>query len=298
MVAGGKEGDYDSPLSTVEVLSNENEKTYNERKTRLHNGIWASSLFLDGDNLLLCGGDRNRKRCLMLYNDYWNLHSTLSQERRYASAVTTADGTFIFGGYDSEETFEFLPKNSKVWEEGRTKIPDGFKSGCAVEVPEKQEILLIGGDDTYTRILKFDIETQGFEEMDVSLLKERDIHTCARLPDTNLIVISGGSDYYGNRHDTSEILNLQDNTITIGNPMNTKRIGHGMAVITIDNEDRLAVFGGYDGDKNWDDKYDVLDSVETLNPRTRKWEESELKLSKEKAIFGYISLPNDFISNL
>ena len=54
--------------------------------------------------------------------------------------MTTADGTYIFGGLDSfgRKTFEFLPKNSKVWNQGGTKIPDKFYHGCAVEVPDKQ----------------------------------------------------------------------------------------------------------------------------------------------------------------
>ena len=59
-----------------------------------------------------------------------------------------------------------------------------------------------------------------------------------------------------------------------------------MAVITIGNEDRLAVFGGID------------ENVETLNPQTRKWEVSDLKLKEAKVNFGYTSLPNDFISKL
>ena len=161
-----------------------------------------------------------------------------------------------------------------------------------MEVPNKQEILLIGGWNTYTRILKFDIETQTFEEMSVSLLKERHFHTCARLPDTNLIVITGGRDSNFNKQDTSEILDLDGNTNSIGNSMNTKKIGHGMAMITIDNEDRLAVFGGQD--ENWD----YLESVETLNPKTRKWEVSDLKLKQAKGYFGYTSVPNNFLSKI
>ena len=66
-----------------------------------------------------------------------------------------------------------------------------------------------------------------------------------------------------------------------------------MAVITVDDEDRLAIFGGRD------ENGDYLDSVETLNPRSRKWEVmNNLKLKESKEEFGYISLPNDFISNL
>ena len=290
MVAGGWNGV--SWLSSVEVLSNET--SMSNKLTELPNGISESpSLFLDADNLLLCGGWGNDNKCLMHENDSWKFHSYLNEKRGDASAVATADGTFIFGGADASETFEFLPKNSKEWQEGRTKIPDGFDGGCAVEVPDKQEILLIGGWRTFTRILKFDIETDAFEVAEVSLIKGRAGHACARLPDTNLIVITGGSDSVTFAQDSTEFLNMQDNTITLGNPMNTKKSAHGMAVITIDSEDRLAVFEGLG------ENYDYLDSVETLNTRTRKWEiVSDLKLKEDKYGFGYISLPNDFIANL
>ena len=192
MVAGGT---GNLTLSSVEVLSNESSMS-NEELAELPNEISnLPLLFLDGDNILLCGGYGNENTCLMHDNDSWKKHSNLNEWRNFASAVTTADGTFIFGGelrcdFGSEETFEFLPKNSKVWQEGRTRIPDGFSYGCALEVPEKKEILLVGGYRTYTRILKFDIKTQDFEEMNVSLIQERYAHTCARLPDTNLIVIT------------------------------------------------------------------------------------------------------------
>ena len=292
MVGGGYDSDS-SRINSFETISSE--LSMNDKKlVELPYGISGRpSIFLHGDNLLLCGGFNNINKCLKYENDTWKEHSILNEGRTYASVVTTADGTFIFGGDGNfaRYNFEFLPKNSMVWQEGRTKIPDGFTTGCLVEVPYKQKILLIGGSDTETRILKFDIETQTFEEMAVSLLKERYSHTCAKLPDKNLIVITGGYSN-GNTHGTSEIFNLEDNTITSGNPMNTKRYAHGMAVITIDNEDRLAVFGG---DR---DNYHYLDSVETLNPRTKKWEISDLKLEKAKENFGYISLPNDFISKL
>ena len=68
-----------------------------------------------------------------------------------------------------------------------------------------------------------------------------------------------------------------------------------MAVITIKDEDRLAVFGGA---QTGHDGIDFLDSVETLNPRTRKWEVSDMKSKETKYDFGYISIPNDFITRL
>ena len=292
LVAGGN--DDNSRLNSVVVLSTESSMK-NKKIAELPKGIdGRPSLFLHDDNLLLCGGYGNENKCLMHENDSWTEHSTLNENRTVTSAVTTANGTFIFGGEYSPQTFEFLPRNSKVWQNGRTKIPDGFAAGCTVEVPNRGEILLIGGyiSGTETRILKFEIKTQTFQEMKMSLTKEREGHICARLPDTNVIVITGGW-YNGNTHDTTELLIVDDITILMpGNPMNTKRYTHGLAVITINGEDRLTVFGGND------DNDQSIDSVETLNPITREWEVSDLRLKATKFDFGYISLTNEFISKL
>ena len=44
-----------------------------------------------------------------------------------------------------------------------------------------------------------------------------------------------------------------------------------MGVVTINGEERLAVFGGSDGNND-------LDSVELYNTQTEKWETTDIKL--------------------
>ena len=51
-----------------------------------------------------------------------------------------------------------------------------------------------------------------------------------------------------------------------------------MALLTIDNEERLAVFGGSGYDEADYPFPGDIDTVETLNPRTRKWEISIRKV--------------------
>ena len=301
---------------SVEILSHEFALA-NRKLAKLPKEISESpSLFLNGDTLLICGGagdgGNNSNKCLKHENNSWIEHSTLNKSRIYASAVTTAEGTYIFGGLssDTQDTFEFLPKNSNVWKVGSTKIPDGLESGCAVEVPGKRKILLIGGIRTEKRILIFNIDDETFEVMKIPTKRKKgfDSHTCARLPDTNLIVIAGG---YGNSWDNgdivtqdfTEILNTEDNTIMQGNPLNYARHSHGMAEITIANEQRLAVFGGTDEyvfrlkgkrKRRASDDTDNGFPLETLNPRTRQWEISDLKLNNYG--FGYVSLSKDFVT--
>ena len=75
-------------------------------------------------------------------------------------------------------------------------------------------------------------------------------------------------------------------------PMNSKRDGHGMGVITINGENKLVVFGGYDGRNE-------LDSVELYNTQTEKWEMADLKLSEAKFIFSFLTVKlGDILSKL
>ena len=74
--------------------------------------------------------------------------------------------------------------------------------------------------------------------------------------------------------------------------MNYKRAAHGIGVVTINDEDRLAVFGGLD-ERNF------FDSVELYNTHTEKWEMSDLKLSETKYGFGFLAIKlGDILSQL
>ena len=65
--------------------------------------------------------------------------------------------------------------------------------------------------------------------------------------------------------------------------MNFKRHGNGMDVVTINGEDRLAVFGGSNGERD-------LDCVEFYNIHSKKWEISSIKMNEPKKCFGFLSM--------
>ena len=78
----------------------------------------------------------------------------------------------------------------------------------------------------------------------------------------------------------------------MASPMNSKRFIHGMDVVTINGENRLAVFGGYDGGNE-------LDSVEFYNTHTEKWEMTDFRLSEAKHSFGFLAIKlGDILSQL
>ena len=104
-------------------------------------------------------------------------------------------------------------------------------------------------------------------------------------------MISGGR-YYSNYLDSTEILDTDDGSVTMASPMNFKRTYHGMGVVTINGEIRLAVFGGSDGGTQ-------LDSVESYDTKTEKWEMTDFRLSEAKYGFGFLTIKlGDILSQL
>ena len=210
-------------------------------------------------------------------------------ERDYHSAITTQTATFQFGGEYSSETFEYLPKGSTKWLIGKTEIPGGFDDGCAIAVNSDQEIWLIGGSGTRRtrkRILSFNVNDHTFRELPFRLNIRRRGHKCAFIPNTEKIMITGGiGDGYLN---STEILDTEDGSVTMASPLNSKRKDHGMGVLIIKGEDRLAVFGGFDGENE-------LDSVETYNNQTEKWERSPITLTDSKDNFGFLTVKSRYI---
>ena len=103
-------------------------------------------------------------------------------------------------------------------------------------------------------------------------------------------MITGG---YGNGVlDSVEILDTGDGSFTLASPMNSKRVNHGMGVVTINDENKLAVFGGWDGRAK-------LDTVELCNTQTEKWEMMKFKLSKARSGFSFLTVKlGDILSRL
>jgi len=290
-------------MSSVEVLTGD---LGTKKLPNLPDEIDGSPMVLHNGTILLCGGDYNLKKCLQLDHGTWKEHSTLNEKRWYHSAVTTQTATFLFGGLNSgyrETTYEYLPKDSTTWLMGKTNIPGGFREGYAIAVKSDQEIWLIGGCRTFKRILSFKIKDHTFEELSSQLNVGRAGHSCAFIPNTNKVMITGGYNFSEGSLDSVEILDTEEGSVTTANPINSKieshmnseRTDHGMGVVTINGEERLAVFGGFDGN----DENDDLDSVEVYNIQTEEWDSTDIKLKEAKRGFGFLSVKlSDVISQL
>ena len=263
--------------------------------------IRGASMVLHNGAILLCGGmvkthsPEFEQKCWQLDHGSWLEHSTLNQGRLFASAVTTSKATFIFGGIYNP-TYEYLLKGSDTWQLGSTKIPEKFEIGCAVEVKADQEIWLIGGRNTDRRILSFNVNEHTFRELSLKLMVERWGHQCAFIPGTNKLMISGGWDEYEDMRNrdpmrsSTEIITFEDGGFfhTVSNPMNIGRYLHGIGVITIDDEDKLAVFGGEL------DNWKAINNLEIFNTQTQKWEITD-RMNHKVNYFGFLTVKNGTI---
>ena len=61
--------------------------------------------------------------------------------------------------------------------------------------------------------------------------------------------------------------------------------------MTVDDQDRLAVFGGQNESGD-------LDCVELFNAKTLQWELSDMKLNGKRAEFGFLSVKHEDICKL
>ena len=259
--------------STLEVFFGDSRM---KKLLNWHEGNYGSTLIMHHGKILVCGGYLKLKKCFQLEGDTWKEFSTLNEERQEHSAVTTQKATFLFGGRRSKNTYEYLPKDSTTWLMGKTEIPFGFWGGCAIAVKSNEEIWLIGGYGTERRILSFSVSDHTFNELPAQLNEKSYLHRCAFIPNTNKVMITGGGKGYLT---STEILDTTDGSVTMGSPLNKRRSYHGMGVVSTNGEDRLTVFGGFNG-------YDV-DRVELYNNQTGLWEEMNLVLSKPWYGFGF-----------
>ena len=246
-------------------------------------------------NLLVCGGNNNRKRCLTPGNggQWTNLkfgkfnHSLLNFPRRMSAAATTKEASYIFGGnmgYD-QTSYEYMFPSDKIWREGKEMIPDGFENGCAVTI-SNDEIWLIGGDGDKQRkrVLSFNTTNHTFIETNIKLARERKSHRCSLMPDKSGVMVTGGTG------SSTEIIDLKTRKSTETGSMTSVRSLHGIGTLVIDDTPTLVVFGGYtwaSGDRQ-EEYFTSFEKYDEKNKSWSLWDGAKLKTPRRE--FGFTTL--------
>ena len=250
---------------------------------------WSPLMFIHNGRILLCGGENNLQFCLQLDKKSWKDHSILQQKRSWASVATTNTATFLFGGDESKDTYEYLGTDSIKWQVGKNKLPNGFSGGSAIAISQN-EIWLIGGAGSYRRILSFDIRSQTFKELPMKLEWGRRVHRCIQIPKSSKVIITGGEDCANNELDSTEIIDIETGIIKHAAAMNFKRSYHGIGILTLENIERVVVFGGFGNG--------YTNSIEAFDPERETWDIIDVSLIQSRSSFGYLTVRKDNIMYL
>ena len=286
-------------LSTNEVsLVGDWSKDSRTQIPKLPEDLEGSFLTMHNKSLIVGGRskDTNKFYCLELDHGTWMKHSTLNEDRSKASVVTADMGTFVFGGKAARRMdYEYLPNGSTSWKVGKSRIPLRVNNEfcCAITIPLDEHIWLIGASSYHCirLILKFNINTHTFQELDIAT--EHFCKRCIAIPGTKKILITGDTVTSFNKKATAtEILDTENETISNGPFLKIARANYGIGIITIDSEDRIAVFGGKT------DNGVLLDSVEVYNTKIEKWTLTNMRLKKADVFHGNVSLTGKIISDL
>ena len=331
LIAGGQ--NKRGGITNVEILTNSSRQQLPDLPIPI---FLEPSMFQHGGSIMMCGGLNNEKCCIQLENNTWSLHSYLNSEREAASSVATDRATFLFGGTEGSQTYEYLPINSSKWQPGVRKIPNGFSDGSAIPVSEN-EIWLIGGepvddsnqgrsfgssigmakggtfsnissfiaficdnlkvlgqhvpscrpchysfDSNNRRILSFDIRSHTFTELPLTLNQGRSGHRCSYIPGSNSILVTGGTDGDGSMISSTEIIDLATHSIFRSANMKRERCSHSIGILTIDNQEKVAVVGG------WSNQW--LYGIETYDPVKNLWDVSSIKLDEPRYDGGFLTV--------
>ena len=244
-----------------------------------------SMLITNNDELMVFSYN---KQCHKFENGNWQTQN-LSQQISFGIFISMDDGIYCFDGRDSH----FLPNGKNEWQKGPAVPEPGISYGHGVAISPK-ELILVGGLNPYSQILKFNIESQKWTEFGC-LHQERRGHRCFFF--NGKIVVTGG--FVRESLKSTEIIdvNILKSTEIIGvyqiisrtaGDLNTARDSHGMGIVTINGEAKLIVFGGRSRDG-------LTDSIEEWDDNSETWKMSSLKLSEPKYDFVYCQLPSDMV---
>ena len=151
---------------------------------------------------------------------------------------------------------------------------------------------MIGGaGKSNKRILSFDLENHTFTELPMKLNVGRFGHTCivTKIGNSEVILVTGGieekrpSCEYLN---SVEIINIDAGSVTLISWLNIKRAAHGIGNLNINNQHRIAVFGGINNSGTRTKK-----SIEIFDKETLKWELlDDIKMNEARDDFGYLAI--------
>ena len=266
------------------------------RQTRLVTFLTAGS----NPSIATCGGVTGGDKvndCLVLdvQNQDWKtgvIGPLINSGNIYQAAVTMSNAVYVIGGFYASEKMEMLLAGTTHWQEGPPPPVDTWThSGdmvfpCAVAISETSFLSMFE-----TTIIEFDTSSAGWKDLSTypKLKTKRGYWPgCAKLG--SKVIISGGGGNDWRSHKSTEILDLEDKTLSSGGDMiETRRHFH---ILNVNN--KLFAIGGI-GDAGWESGNPASSSVEEWDPSTSSWSKLSTGLEDERSSFGAVVVSKDLV---
>ena len=266
------------------------------RQTRLVTFLTAGS----NPSIATCGGVTGGDKvndCLVLdvENQDWKtgvIGPLINSGNIYQAVVTMSNAVYVIGGFYASDKMEMLLAGTTHWQEGPPPPVDTWTGSgdmvfpCAVAISETSFLSMFE-----TTIIEFDTSSAGWKDLSTypKLKTKRGYWPgCAKLG--SKVIISGGGGNGWRSHKSTEILDLEDKTLSSGGDMiETRRHFH---ILNVNN--KLFAIGGI-GDAGWESGNPASSSVEEWDPSTSTWSKLSTGLEDERSSFGAVVVSKDLV---
>ena len=236
--------------------------------------------------------------CLVLDvdNQVWKtglIGQLLTRENTHLAAVTMPVGVYLIGGANAQQKTEVLLAGTTHWQWG-PQIPTwaSMRIPCAVVISDQSFLAIYEKN-----IIEFDTSVAG----PISNAGWKDSSTYPRLQTSRTswpgcaklgskVIISGGGGNDWRSHKSTEILDLEDKTLSSGGDMEEPR--RHFHILNVNN--KLFAIGGI-GDAGWESGNPASSSVEEWDPSTSTWSKLSTGLEEERSSFGAVVVSKDLV---
>ena len=247
--------------------------------------------FFNGE-IIICGGQRSRTRCLFLdQNQRFVQHSRLIHRHAYHVGAVVSDTLTIVGGQLSNtvETWNGSQWKTRIFDE----IEDLQANSC-MDAISKDTLLMVGGSSKFGRNVtnkmikyyKADKDQDGvWERMEDFPGPARHGLGCAfiKTPEGDSFLIAGGTTLYTSNiyQDTSYLYNIQKNKWEEVGRLSHVRLGGKIVVV----DGKVLMLGG---------SY-APTTVEEYNVESKTWSQIEQRIKQSRGQFDAVVVPGALV---
>merc|ERR1711860_172700 len=257
--------------------------------------IWGAVGFNTAKGPVICGGE-GENRCFLLKQHQWMPFSNMTTARKFASATeVNNDETLIIGGYDENgnklNTTELISSSGSV--KGKD-FPTTIARHCTIKINSTHALVTGGWQDESRSASTWFVDLTKTTVTPGPMMTSRRIgHSCStfNLGRKTFGVVAGGLDYNWNLLDSTEWIDLEEDSPTWTEGPKLPRGLKGLTLV--ENTQGTYALGGSDEDFNRRSEVLKLDCPGN-QIQSCQWQEMPDKLEVGRSYHVSLSLPESY----